>query len=194
MNHIIDPTNGNRVSLFSSQGKALLKQYVKLYQKGGAAPPLPEAAPPPLPEAASYTSSPLKYELKFEELEKKWPDWMGTNNIVSDFMGTNNKRYFLNTLRDLLRIRDNLKNLKTITKKYIIKGTVNEQMFNFNWNEQKKLWEFMMETLRGLIRENAEVHYFGLRPVKEEEQMKFFHYIVDLFQLNDVFKDNKFPE
>ena len=168
MNHIIDPTNGNRVSLFSSQGKALLKQYVKLYQKGGA-------APPPLPEAASYTSNPLKYELKFEELEDNWPDWMGTNNIVSDFMGTNNKRYFLNTLRDLLGIRDNLKNLKTITKKYIIKGTVNEQMFNFNWKEQKKLWEFMMETLRGLIRENAEGgNIFHLRQVNEEEQMKFF--------------------
>ena len=32
MNNIIDPTNGNRVSLFSSQGKALLKQYVTSYQ------------------------------------------------------------------------------------------------------------------------------------------------------------------
>ena len=35
MNNIIDPTNGNHVSLFSSQGKSLLKQYVKLYQRGG---------------------------------------------------------------------------------------------------------------------------------------------------------------
>ena len=32
MNNIIDPTNGKQISLFSSQGKALLKQYIKYYQ------------------------------------------------------------------------------------------------------------------------------------------------------------------
>ena len=61
INYIIDPINGNHVSLFSPQGKSLLKQYVKLYQKGGASPP---QLPPP--ECASYTSSTLKYERKFQ--------------------------------------------------------------------------------------------------------------------------------
>ena len=36
MNNIIDPNTGYSQSIFSIEGKNLLKQYVKLYQKGGA--------------------------------------------------------------------------------------------------------------------------------------------------------------
>ena len=35
MNNIIDPANGQSFSIFSEQGKALLKSYVKMYQSGG---------------------------------------------------------------------------------------------------------------------------------------------------------------
>ena len=36
MNNIVDPVNGQTFSIFSEQGKALLKSYVKMYQRGGA--------------------------------------------------------------------------------------------------------------------------------------------------------------
>jgi hypothetical protein len=35
-NNIVDPGTGNTFSIFSTQGKTLLKQYVKLLQSGGA--------------------------------------------------------------------------------------------------------------------------------------------------------------
>lgn len=35
-NNIVDPNTGNTFSIFSTQGKSLLKQYVKLLQSGGA--------------------------------------------------------------------------------------------------------------------------------------------------------------
>ena len=36
MNTIIDPITGNHLNLFSTDGKNLLKQFVKMYQSGGA--------------------------------------------------------------------------------------------------------------------------------------------------------------
>ena len=36
MNYIIDPQNGNTYSIFSQNGKNLLKKYVNVYQTGGA--------------------------------------------------------------------------------------------------------------------------------------------------------------
>ena len=36
MNNIIDPQNGNTYSIFSLNGKNLLKKYVNIYQTGGS--------------------------------------------------------------------------------------------------------------------------------------------------------------
>ena len=107
MNNIIDPQNGNTYSIFSQNGKNLLKKYVNLYQTGGSNQYKNASRTP----EEDY----ITLEELFETLDSNLPELGKQRRNEYNTDQEMRTRQMIATIKKDLNIEDKIQNLELVT-------------------------------------------------------------------------------